>query len=111
RRRGGEIGGIRASRDSQPPVTIAAFTLLMIGIERSLKVVVLSGSVIFSCAGAISAEWKGALTFNIIARFAPRALHSSTARSTASLWPAMTICDGVLKFAGAQIWPCAAASQ
>ena len=49
--------------------------------------------------GAMSAQWKGALTLSGMARPFSAATSSPT-RATAPAWPAMTICPGALKFAG-----------
>ena len=47
-----------------------------------------------SCAGSMSAQWKGADTGSGTARLAPAALQSALARSTASVWPAITTWPG-----------------
>ena len=52
-----------------------------------------------SCAGIIRAQWKGAETLSLMARFAPFAFNVSQARSIASALPAITICEGELMFA------------
>ena len=54
-----------------------------------------------SAAGRISEQWKGADTCSIIARFTPRALAISTARSTASFSPDSTTWPPPLSFAAA----------
>ena len=58
-----------------------------------------SASAITSAAGAISAQWKGALTGSRIARLAPLALAISTARSTAARSPETTTWPGPLSLA------------
>ena len=45
-------------------------------------------------AGAMSEQWKGALTGSMTLIFPPRSVASATARSTAARWPAMTIWAG-----------------
>ena len=67
-----------------------------------------SASRITSAAGPISAQWNGAETGSSIARRAPRAFASSTARSTASRAPESTTCPPPLSLAAWQTLPCAA---
>ena len=55
-----------------------------------------STSASFGCTGDMSEQWKGALTGKGTARFAPFALHTAIARSTAAACPAMTVCSGEL---------------
>ena len=57
-------------------------------------------------AGAINAQWNGALTLRGMT-LPLRSVHSLPARSTAAACPAMTICVP-LKFAGDTTSPCAA---
>ena len=56
-----------------------------------------------SAAGCISGQWKGAETGSIIARFAPRALAISMARSTAAFSPDNTTWAPPLSLAAAQM--------
>ena len=49
-----------------------------------------------SRAGRISGEWKGADTGSSNARLAPRPCSAGMARSTATRWPAITVCSGLL---------------
>src|SRR5207245_6102007 len=65
----------------------------------------------FSCAGKIRAEWNGADTGRITARFAPPCEASSTARFTAPACPEITVCSGECRFAAAQTSPSAARLQ
>ena len=56
----------------------------------------------FSMAGAISSQWNGADTSSATTRFAPAARHALARRPTPhSRRPAITVCTGELKFAGA----------
>ena len=64
-----------------------------------------------SAAGAISAQWNGALTANSTARLAPCSCASATARPTAPACPATTICPPPLRFAGDTTSPCPASVQ
>ena len=80
--------------------SIATSTLFITGIRGARCARARDSPCSFSAAGCISVEWNGALTGSGIARFAPRALHSSIARSTAAFSPAITTCPGALKFTG-----------
>ena len=53
-----------------------------------------------SCAGCMRAQWKGALTWSMMARLAPACLQRSAARSTAAVAPEMTVWSGELRLAG-----------
>ena len=68
----------------------------------------IKASAIASAAGCIRAQWKGALTGSRMARFAPLALASSQARSTAALWPEITTCPLLLSLAAWHTSPWAA---
>src|SRR6202046_504802 len=68
----------------------AASTLATNGTQGGLTVTCASASAIASAAGCISAQWKGADTGNIIARFTPLPFAISTARPTADLSPDKT---------------------
>ena len=59
----------------------------------------------------MSELWNGADTGNSMPRFAPFAVAMTIARSTASRWPAMTICSGVLKLTASTTCPCAASAH
>ena len=112
------------SRQRTRPVTCATSSLRITSTSRTGSAMTLatsgtaggaiatpaSASAIRSAAGCISAQWKGALTGSSIARFAPRALAISTARSTAALSPETTTCAGSLSFAASQTSPCAASA-
>ena len=63
-----------------------------------------------SAAGAIRAQWNGALTGSIRLRRAPRPAAISTARATAARWPLTTTCPGALSLAQAHTWSPAASS-
>ena len=64
------------------------------GMSKSLNSTRDKSSASLPCAGSISAQWNGALTFKGTARFAPRAFNKGIARSTAAALPAMTTCPG-----------------
>ena len=53
----------------------------------------------------MSAEWNGAETARITARFAPSCEAISTARLTAAAWPEITVWSGELRFAAEQTSP------
>src|SRR5471032_2803459 len=77
----------------------------------ALKVMFSSATAILSAAGFIKAQWEGTLTGSGNARFAPAALQAAPARSTASLFPAITTCPGELTFTGETTCPCADSSH
>src|SRR3954462_10448277 len=85
-----------ASRAASPVVTGAASTLVTTGTRGSLKGVAASRGVIPSRAGRMSGEWKGAETASRVALRAPRSFANATARSTATLSPAITVWAGPL---------------
>ena len=58
---------------------------------------------IASAAGDISEQWKGALTGNSTARFAPASFARSIARATAAAEPEITTWPGALSLAALQI--------
>jgi hypothetical protein len=59
----------------------------------------------FSAAGRISELWNGADTGKQHAALRALCVADSIARSTASLWPAITICSGPLKLTGSTTRP------
>ena len=91
-------------------VTGPAVTLAISGTTGGLIVTLASASAITSAAGCISAEWNGADTGSSIARRTPLALATSTARSTAVLWPDTTTCPPPLSLAACTSSPCAASA-
>src|SRR5580692_9482589 len=84
---------------------VSASTLVTSGTDKFEKLVRFRSSARCSCAGAMSAEWKGAETAKITARLAPSCEAISTARFTAAAWPEMTVCSGEFRFAAEQISP------
>src|SRR4051812_1264129 len=75
---------------SEGSVTDRATTFATTGTAGAFTLTFDSASAITSAAGCIRAQWKGADTGRIIARFAPLTLAISTARSTAALLPETT---------------------
>ena len=73
----------RASRQASPVVTTAASTLFTTGTPGRRRASERGRPASRSCAGFMSAQWKGADTGSLIARLAPLALQASMARSTA----------------------------
>ena len=78
---------MRLRRIASGSVIGPAVTLATSGAAGRLIVTSSSASAITLAAGAIRAQWNGALTGRRMARRAPRAFASSTARSTAALFP------------------------
>src|SRR5216683_1670131 len=93
---------------SSGAVTAAAVTLATSGTWGSRSTTPASASAISRAAGAISAQWKGALTGSMIERLAPRAAAPAMARSTAALLPLTTTCAPPLSLATEQTSPAAA---
>ncbi len=79
-----------------------ARTFATSGTTGGLTGILAKASAMASAAGCIRRQWKGADTGSIIARFTPRNLASSTARSTAALVPDTTTCPPPLSLAAAQ---------
>src|SRR6266850_553001 len=100
-----------ASRASSPCSIVSASTLVTTGTRKFENSAVRKSFSSFSCAGIISAEWNGADTGRITARFAPACEASSTARFTAPACPEITVCSGEFRFAAAQTSPSAARLQ
>src|SRR5256885_3312149 len=95
--RTGEVTWLRRSSTMRPgSVFGSAVTLATIGAEGCLNVTAARTWASRGCTGAMSEQWKGALTGKGTARFAPFSLHRAMARSTAEAWPAMTVCSGEL---------------
>ena len=92
-------------------VQARASTLVITGQRRGATVTGSNALRRCSAAGAIRAQWNGALTANGITRFAPLFLARVAARSTASRWPAITIWPPPFRFAGLTTWPSAACWQ
>src|SRR5579859_1485548 len=97
-----------ALRASSPFSIVSASTLVTSGTRKSENCTFPKSFASFSCAGIISAEWKGAETGSITARFAPSCEAISVARFTAPAWPEITVCSGEFKFAAEQTSPSAA---
>ena len=74
----------------------SALALAITGALGCLNCTVPSTSARRGCTGAISEQWKGALTGSGRARLAPFALQMAIARSTAAACPAITVCSGEL---------------
>src|SRR6185437_11055115 len=100
----------RRARMASGSLTGAAVTLAMSGTAGGAMATAASASRITAAAGAISAQWKGALTGSRIERRAPRSAASATARSTAALSPLTTTWPAALSLAALHTWPCAAAA-
>ena len=83
-------------------LTGCASTLATSGTRGGLTATSASAAAIASAAGCISAQWNGAETGSIIARFTPCAFAISTARSTADFSPDNTTCPPPLSLAAAQ---------
>src|SRR5207244_335593 len=88
-----------------------ASTLRTTGILGSLTVILASSAASRSAAGDMSAQWNGALTGSSTLLRPPRSLASATARSTAVLWPAMTICCSEFTLAMSTTSPLAASAH
>ena len=108
---GVHLGRELASRASAAVEVGRASTLATTGQAGSEKGRAARTGVRFSRAGAMSAQWNGALTGRGMARLQPRVLAISMARWTASACPAMTTCPGALSLAGTTTCPCAASAQ
>src|SRR5712664_3401667 len=102
---------ISASRASSPVSIVSASTLVTRGTRSAANSVCIISLSSLSCAGIMSAEWNGAETARITARFAPSCEAISTARFTAPACPEITVCSGEFRFAAEQISPCAARLQ
>ena len=68
----------------------------LLALQGARVVVAASRGAIPSRAGRMSGEWKGAETASRVALRAPRSLARATARSTATLSPAITVWAGPL---------------
>src|SRR6266436_580259 len=90
---------------------VSASTLVTSGICKLENCVLRRSFSSRSCAGIISAQWNGAETARITARFAPDCEAVSTARFTALAWPEITVCSGEFRFAGEHTSPSAARLQ
>ena len=110
-RTGLDTCAISASMQPRPVVRGAASTLAITGTRGSCAATARSSGSRRSPAGAISAQWNGALTFRGITRLAPRALAHSPARATAAAVPAITICPAPFRLAGLTTSPCAASAH
>src|SRR2546430_1598781 len=95
--RTGAVTWLSSSSTMRPgSVFGSAVTLATIGAEGCLNVTAARTWASRGCTGAISEQWKGALTGRGTARFAPFSLHFAIARSTAAACPAITVCSGEL---------------
>src|SRR5438552_9928180 len=110
-RTGAETWRTSASRHSSPVRTSRASTLFTMGTTASRNGTRARSAASRDCAGAMSAQWKGAETARRTAFRAPAALQASTARSTAVAWPAIATCPGAFMLAGLTTCPCAASRQ
>src|SRR6266571_1602719 len=102
-RTGIETWRISASRASLPLVVVSASTFVTSGSCKFENSVLRKSFSSLCCMGIISAEWKGADTARMTARFAPACEASSTARFTAPACPEITVWSGEFRFAAAQI--------
>ncbi len=89
----------------------ATSTLCSTGIAGAVNATLARRSARRCAAGFINELWKGADTGSSTPRFAPRALHAATARSTAPALPAMTIWFGALKLTASTTSPAPASAQ
>ena len=96
---------ISASRAPSAVVTIVPLTFAATGNRGSASCSPASTRATSSCAGCISAQWKGALTGSITVRRAPLALQRAAAFSTAAVAPEITVCPGEFRFAAATVSP------
>src|SRR6202030_1010340 len=87
---------------------VSASTLVTSGICKFDNWVLCNSFSSRSCAGIISAQWNGAETARITARFAPDCEAISTPRFTAPASPEITVCSGEFRFAGEHTSPSAA---
>src|SRR5438876_6555420 len=110
-RTGMETCRTSALRASPPFSIVSASTFVTSGTRKLENCTAARSAASFSCAGIISAEWNGADTGRITARFAPSCDAISVARFTAPAWPEITVCSGEFKFAAEQTSRCAARWQ
>src|SRR5216683_1488995 len=73
-----------------------ASTLVTTGLRGGAKAAAFRLSFSNGFTGSISAQWNGAETCSGMTRFAPASCIGFAAPSTASAWPAITVCSGEL---------------